>query len=276
MSKIAVILTVHNRVVETQRCLECINNATETLKHTIGVFLVDDASTDGTKEFLAREFPQVIQIAGSGQLYWNGGMHLAWQEAAKQGDYDYYLWLNNDTYLLEDSIEVLLEASAKKQDQAILCGMTVSEETSERTYGGWNFDDKPITHENGWGLCDIINGNCVLVPRFVFEKVGFLDPIFPHSLGDHDYGLRAKKLGIDSYSSEFAIGYCESNPRPPRWCQPKVPLKERVSSLYSPLANSTPIPYFIYIRRHFGIIRAMQNFISIHLRVVFPKLWTRR
>ena len=40
--------------------------------------------------------PDVRLLRGNGQLYWNGGMRRAFGEAMA-ADYDYYLWMNDDT-----------------------------------------------------------------------------------------------------------------------------------------------------------------------------------
>ena len=37
------------------------------------VFVLEDASSDGTSEAIADQFPEVTVLHGDGQLYWNGG-----------------------------------------------------------------------------------------------------------------------------------------------------------------------------------------------------------
>jgi len=39
-------------------------------------------------------------------------MYRAWEEAAKQ-DYNFYLWLNDDSYLFDGALFTLLDNSAK-------------------------------------------------------------------------------------------------------------------------------------------------------------------
>ena len=48
-------------------------------------------------------------------------------------------------------------------------------------------------------VCDAINGNGVLIPQTVAQKIGNLSKKFTHGAGDYDYSLRAKKLGFASY-----------------------------------------------------------------------------
>ena len=43
----------------------------------LDVFVLDDASSDGTSEAVAEQFPEVTVLHGDGELYWNGGMRRA-------------------------------------------------------------------------------------------------------------------------------------------------------------------------------------------------------
>ena len=40
----------------------------------LDLFVLDDASSDGTSEQIAEQFPEATLLHGNGQLYWNGGM----------------------------------------------------------------------------------------------------------------------------------------------------------------------------------------------------------
>ena len=140
------------------------------------------------------------------------------------------------------------------------------------TYGGYS--SAAIIEPSGAPiLCNTFNGNMVLVPKSICDAIGLLDPVFPHAIGDYDYGLRAIKKDYKCFTSSSYTGYCESNPTLPKWCLPQVKLKDRIKSLYSPLGNSHPNYFFIYEHRHFGLGIALKHYITIHLRLVFPKLW---
>jgi GT2 family glycosyltransferase len=237
------------------------------------VFLVDDGSTDGTGLAVKTEFPEVHVIAGNGQLYWNRGMHLAWQSAVAKGKYNFFLWLNDDTLLFPNALQTILKSSKLKDDTALICGTTQSAISNEITYGGKKFDKTRVLPKADIERCDLINGNCLLVPYSVFEKVGMLDPIFPHASGDFDYGLRAKQKGINSFVASKCIGTCEADNGWPKWCLPNYSIYQRIRNLYSPLGSSHPYYFFIFEKRHYGIVHAIKHFLSIHIRLLFPKLW---
>ena len=278
--KIAVLITSHNR---KQKTLQCVSNlykqAGYNTQFSFAVYLVDDASTDGTGEAVKEQFPLVHVIVGTGDLYWNRGMHLAWKKALESNEnYDHFLWLNDDVVLYEDAMQHLLSCGKISNFKSIICGVfETGQHSNIISYGGGNFQGKTYIanslHTERLQSCEIINGNCILVPQSVFEKVGMIDKIFPHALGDHDYSLRAKKMNIISYTTQKIIGNCGKNASLPLWCLSSTPLLKRFEILYSPLGNSHPYYYTIYMYRHFGLFRAFKNFITIHIRVLVPSLW---
>jgi len=273
MIHIAVLLTCYNRKDKTIACLDSLFNCSLPENHNLNVFLVDDGSNDGTSEVVNSRYPDVHIIKGTGSLYWNRGMHLAWTTARKTTDFDYYLWLNDDTILLEQALEELLTCENIRKGQAIICGAISSSVTNKFTYGGRTKNDEEVIPNGKIQNCYTINGNCVLVNKEICFKVGFLDAIFPHAIGDYDYGLRSIKNGFELVTTRFFIGHCERNALLPKWCYNDTPLKERWTSLYSPLGNSHPKYFFIFENKHYGIFQAVKHYMTIHLRVLIPTLW---
>lgn len=223
---LAVLLTCFNRQEKTLNCLRALEKQVCLDSVILSIYVVDDGSTDGTAEAIRTDFPNVHVIQGDGNLFWNGGMRLAFDVASQQG-YDYYLWLNDDTLLYQNAISNLLRAAIeleKKLDSRIVVvGSTQDPTTLEHTYGGINKgkwwqplkfslvlpSDKAIS-------CDTMNGNCVLLPRQVTEIVGNLDPGFDHDLGDYDYGLRARKQQCTLWVVPGYVGTCSANPHSSR------------------------------------------------------------
>jgi len=274
MKQIAVLITCHNRKAKTLRCLESLHlqNGLDS-RYAINVFLVDDASTDGTGDLVNQKFPNVKVVQGDGNLYWNRGMHLAWEKASLTERYDYYLWLNDDIILFTDALNELLDCKEYNIGPTIICGSTCSEIGNSYTYGLSTVGGKRIIPNNNYTCGTLMNGNCVLVSHEIFELIGNLDPIYPHAIGDYDYGLRLIKQGGKLITTTKFIAYCEKNHRLPNWCYAETPLFKRIQSLYSPLGNCHPKYYFVYEFRHYGLATALKHFLSIHLRLLMPSLW---
>ena len=53
--------------------------------------------------------------------------------------------------------------------------------------------------------------NDIRHPNSVASKVGNIDGAFIHSMGDLDYGLRARKLGCSIWTAPSFVGTCSRN-----------------------------------------------------------------
>ena len=271
MSLVAVLLTVFNRKAKTLQCLQNLYAQFPIEGYTVDVYLTDDGCTDGTPETVKEQFPDVNIIHADGNLFWNRGMYRAWSKAAETKDYDFYMWLNDDTFLLPDAISSLLSSAVNKKDSIIVAGIR-SQKAEIVTYSGY-YQGKLLVPNGNLQECDTFNGNCVLIPGIVYQTVGNLDWHFRHAIGDIDYGYRVRKAGFKIYCSQTYLGYCEKNPQLPVWCRPESPFIKRIKNLYSPLGYAEPIPFFRFELRNLGILTALKHFVSIHVRVCFPKLW---
>lgn len=273
MNKIATLITCYNRKEKTLFCLKSLYSSEVSNNVRLDVFLVDDGCTDGTSEAIIKQYPEVHIIAGTGQLFWNRGMYLAWKTAVETNDYDFYLWLNDDTFIYQNTINRLLNDSISLQNKAIICGATCSGK-GKQTYGGWT--QKKLMEPNGYlQLCEFFNGNIVLVPKYVYEKIGNFDYHYSHSLGDLDYGFRAGKNNILMYQLGNYAGICENHEHLETWCNSNYSLKERIQAFKTPLGGC-PAEFFYFQRKHIGLIPAGFHYLTIYLRLIFPWIWINR
>jgi GT2 family glycosyltransferase len=217
---VVAILTCFNRKAMTLACLAALKAAAVHARVKLRAILVDDASTDGTAAAVRETFPWVDVIAGPGSLYWNRGMHLGFARALLQPA-DHYLWLNDDTLLLPDALRRLLDQSQMLQQAVgrpvIVVGAT-SDASGRVSYGGSvahsrlkRFTYRPVWSDREPQVCDVMNGNCVLIPHDLASGVGNLDPVFEHAMGDTDYALRARRAGYRVYVAPGIVGRCSNN-----------------------------------------------------------------
>lgn len=273
MKHIAVLLTVHNRKEKTLRCLHDLFAQEPVDGYAIDIWLTDDGCTDGTAEAIAGHYPEVHIVQGDGNLYWNRGMYTAWQAAATYYDYDFYLWLNDDTFTYPYMLQVLCHAVEDTHSTAIIVGATQDSSHSSITYGGWK--NKTIPAPNGMLTeVDFFNGNIVLIPQSVYHRLGNLDFYFTHSKGDFDYGMRAKKAGIKMYQAGRLLGECDLHERLDKWCDPEIPLAQRWKMLRRP-NGMPPDETFHLEKRHYGLCTACFHYITVHVRCIFPRIWNK-
>lgn len=273
MKTIAILLTVFNRKEKTLECLKRIYQQLNIENLKLEIYLTNDGCTDGTPEAIKKLYPDVNIIEGSGNLYWNRGMYTAWEEASKK-NFDFYLWLNDDTIIYPTSISFAINASLQKENKAIIVGATVSSTDNISTYGGRlkNNSIPSLNNSNDLTPISYFNGNFVLIPRFVFKILGNLDYNFQHSKGDFDYGLRAQKNNIQMYQLNKYIGICDSHPTLDSWCNPQIPLQKRLKLLNRPNAMP-PKETFYFDLKHKNHIIACWHFLTVYLRCFFPRVW---
>lgn len=273
--RIAVILTVHNRKEKTLKCLEALYE--ENCDAELCCYMTDDGCTDGTAEAVSDLFQQVNIVKGDGTLFWNRGMWKAW-EAAEKRDYDFYLWLNDDTILIENAISRLLKAAEETKHKSIIVGSTcASSNDNSLTYGGRGGDKKhtiiaPDT--NRLVECVTFNGNIVLIPRKIFKFVGKNDFFYRHSFGDIDYGLCVYKAGFKTYIAPGFYGFCERNNPIPIFRRKQYSLIKRYKLLYSPLGFN-PFEDFYLNKKYYPLWKCCLWFIKLHINVLFPKDHTK-
>lgn len=275
MKSIAVLLTVFNRKEKTLECLERLYRLLPMDGYQVEVYLTDDGCTDGTPEAVAEKFPQVNVIHGEGDLFWNRGMWTAWDTAAKAKDYDFYLWLNDDTFVYDNMLKVLTEAAKGTNEEAIIVGATESSDHSVITYGGRLKNGSIPNPDGNLVKVDYFNGNIVLIPRAAYKVLGNLDHYFTHSKGDFDYGMRAKKAGFAMYQCGMVLGECDEHPTLDKWCNPEVPLAQRWEMLNRP-NGMPPKETFHLEKRHKGLLTACFHYFTVYARCIFPIFWRNR
>lgn len=222
--RLAAVLTCFNR---RQKTLDCLTSLQRQSGHDAVIipYVVDDGSTDGTGAAVRAEHPEAVVLEGDGQLYWGGGMRLALQRAAAD-DPDHYLWLNDDIELDDRAVAMLLFTARALEQRgefaAIVVGSMRDPDTGIVTYGG-RYRPSRIRRSRFAVLqpdssmptpSETMNGNLVLVPRRVVERVGNIDPGFRQQWGDQDYGLRARAAGCTVWVAPRTLGTCARNPAP--------------------------------------------------------------
>jgi GT2 family glycosyltransferase len=275
---IAVLVACHNRRETTLSCIRRLHEQAGA-DGKIEIFIFDDGSTDGTSDAILAEFKHINLLHGDGNYYWCGGMRMAFA-AALARDFDFYLWLNDDTDLDGEALQRLLDVHksviASSPVGAIVVGSTRDPKSEKLSYGGW----RGLSRYNRLSFakvepdrlkpleCDSMNGNCVLISRAVAQRVGNLDPVFTHGMGDLDYGLRARKRGCRIWIAPGFIGSCKQNTGKGLWSDSSAPLWDRWKRLLGP--KGLPLnEWLTFTRRHAGWLW------PLHWANPYLKFWVR-
>ncbi len=178
--------------------------------------VVDNASTDGSAEAIAEEFPEMDLLAETANHGFAGANNLA----ARRARGEYLLLLNPDTVVLNGAVDRLL-AFARARPEALIWGgrtlygdgslnpascwgrMTLwnlfcrasgltgvfprSELFNSEAYGGWDRGTERAV--------DIVTGCFLMIRRGTWEALGGFDPAFFMYGEEADLCLRARALG---------------------------------------------------------------------------------
>ncbi|MGW1882569.1 glycosyltransferase family 2 protein [Streptomyces sp. NPDC001970] len=258
MTRVVVLIASHNRCETTVRCLRSLigQGGPEV---SVRVVLTDDGCTDGTAHAAREVWPRIHVLQGNGTLFWAKAMALA---ASAAGDYDFLLWLNDDVILDPGALSRLLgtyrSLAATAEGDRIVVGGLRDPHSGTVTYSGVHRlsrlrpvhfatlapTDRPVRAET-------MNGNLVLIPRPVVQRVGQIDPGFSHGLADFDYGLRARRLGCAIWVAAGTLGTCARNSAAGTWTDPALPFLKRMHTMCSP-KGLPPGSWLRFTRRHAG------------------------
>lgn len=261
--RIAVLLTCFNRKEKTR---ECLHSLFKNLP-ACAVYLVDDASTDGTPDMVKKEYPQVHLIHGNGNLFWSRGMYTAWKEAIK-GDYDYYLWLNDDMFLYENFFEELIACEEIGEGKCVVSGLVENLEGTKIIYGGFDERIELVQVSSTPQEIKYMHGNVVLIPKSIVNVVGIIDPYYYHDLGDVDYGLMVREHGYKVLATRKVVGRSDAA----ALCRVRLwnsNIAQRFKRLYSPLGSNPRIAFY-FRRKHYGIVKALVYWIYLHCINILP------
>lgn len=243
---IAILMACHNRKELTVRCINALEQA-KPAGWDLHYYLVDDGSTDGTTSALRNLQVPITIKQGAGDWYWAKSMAQA--EKMANPHHDGVLWINDDIELYPTGL-LALEREMLASPHAILVGQLEHPETKKPTYGGFlKISHHPMRYDKVFAKdklrpIDTFNGNFVYIPRAEHTKIGPIDGKFQHSYADCDYGLRAKRAGVQVFLMPEFVGTCPLNP--PKEFKTKL---DHFKFLWSP--KGSPLRSQIrFFRRH--------------------------
>jgi len=174
---------------------------------TSPVYVVDNGSTDGSPEIVARAHPEVTVISLPANLGFAGGSNVGVARALMDGC-DAVALLNNDTVIDEPFIDPCVRVLDEHPDIGIVGPVIVEAEhpTVVQCRGGriglWtlDFSSKGVGEKferlDQYDAVDYVLGAAMIVRREVLVHTGGLDAeFFPAYVEEADLCFRARRLG---------------------------------------------------------------------------------
>lgn len=190
MMNIFCVIVTYNGMRWIEQCLSSLVQSTYTIKPII----VDNGSTDGTKEYVKMHYPQMTLLAQKSNLGFGQANNAGIRYALLNGA-DYILLLNQDAWIAPDMIEQLLPYM---DDNSLISPLHMNGKGDKIDH---NFCHNALMRskeieqylhdtakgETGRYYTDEINAACWLLPRAILESVGGFNPLFFHYSEDNDY-----------------------------------------------------------------------------------------
>ena len=181
------------------------------------VFVVDNASTDGSAQAVRERFPQVQLVENTE----NAGFARANNQAIRASSGRYMLLLNSDTRVLPKTLRTMVQFMDDRPQVGIASCKVLSADGTFRAAGAdfltlrsefahftglaslvrggrWanrpGYRDFPATREVDW-----VGGACLMIRRETVEQIGLLDENYFMYCEDMDWCYRARQHGWKVY-----------------------------------------------------------------------------
>ena len=197
MDKVLVIIVTYNAHDWIHQCLNSMD------MERYDAFVVDNASTDDTLSILHAEYPKAIVRAMDKNLGFGQANNVGLRYALDNG-YDYVFLLNQDAWLLPDTIEKLIAAQKQHPEYWVLSPlqMNTAQGGVERHFERFCKQSNVDVYSKKIEDVTFINAAIWFMSKQCVEIVGGFDSIFPHYGEDNDYIRRMQywggKIGVDT------------------------------------------------------------------------------
>ncbi len=199
--KIFVIIVTYKGQQWYDRCFSSLRKSTIPLQ----TIVVDNASNDGSAEYIREHFPEIHIIESNENLGFGKGNNLALKYAYEH-DCDYVFLLNQDTWLEDEAaIEKLVKVSQNHPDYGIISPMHMTADGRSLSmmmeYGSNKYTYRIMSDlycgvAKGFYETNYVNAAAWLLPRKTLSVLGGFDPLIFHYGEDDDYLNRARFHGL--------------------------------------------------------------------------------
>lgn len=183
--------------------LECLTSLRRQAGVELQLVVIDNGSTDDSASIIKQACPDVILITTCTNLGFARGFNLGIRYALQAGA-EYVLLLNNDTIAAEDMVTQLILSPFGSREVTAPVIFRYGQPNLIWSAGGninritleidGHHERMPSTGGPPIGR-DFLSGCALLVPRAVFDSVGFFDERFFMYYEDLDFCIRVRRQG---------------------------------------------------------------------------------
>lgn len=232
--KVTIVIPNYNGKHFMEPCLESLQH--QTCKD-FDILIVDNASTDGSLEYMAEHYPSIKVIP----LNKNYGFSRAVNEGIRRAKTPYVILLNNDTTVDKDYVKEMVHAIEKSPKIFSVSSKMIQMYHPELidsagdlyTLMGWGVcrgTGRPITNYTSDDYIFTACAGAAIYRRSAFQKIGYFDESHFAYLEDIDIGYRARIYGYkNAYCSSALVYHVGSGTSGSKYNSFKVKLSARNS-----------------------------------------------
>lgn len=201
---VSIVIPVFNRCDLTERCLEAISNAQNQASYE--VIIIDNASTDGTKELLSAIEGDITVITNRT----NEGFARGCNRGARVAMGEFILFLNNDTEVSDGYLDGLLTCARTNSNAgavgARLCyangrvqhaGIAINEEgVPYHIFQNFEASHPAVTTTR---QMNAVTAACMLISKQTFDLVEGFNIEYRNGFEDVDLCLKLREQGYTNY-----------------------------------------------------------------------------
>jgi GT2 family glycosyltransferase len=192
---------------QAERTISCIHSLQNLRYNNLKIVVVDNASVDDSVNKIRQACPDIHLIRSTENLGYPGGNELALKVALEDYSIDLFWLLNNDTVVLSDTLNCLVQAyqehgsalyggiPVRVSDNGYLLHMRVWENRTFRMLRAVPIDDYYDTLVPRF--VEALSGSHLMVPLSIVRKHGFMDTSFFLYSEDTDYCFRLRQQGVN-------------------------------------------------------------------------------
>lgn len=192
-TEIRCIIVTFNGEQYITRCLNSLKKSVPESK----IIVVDNGSSDKTVKTIDKNYPGIALIRLNKNYGFGWANNMGIELAIKQGA-EYILLLNQDVYVEDDTIQVLVTMAKFNPQYAILSPIHLNGKGLEMDYHFSTYVSRLLISDcyfnNTKDLypCGFVNAATWLISKESIQKIGGFDPLFFHYGEDNDYINRVK------------------------------------------------------------------------------------
>lgn len=243
MDKVFTIIVTYNGMKWLNKCLSSLEES----NYSTSIVIIDNGSTDGSINFIKKNFPEVHIIESKENLGFGKANNQGIAYALKNNA-DFFFLLNQDAYVFPDTIGNLINNFKENPKYGIISPIQLKNNLEVETlflhyirkYPNIQGSYSPLHHyENKVLPIEFTNAALWMISKYCIEKVGGFSPLFYHYGEDIDYTNRIKFHHFKNGVSCNAFGIHD------REIKPKLSVSEYNKKKQHP--GPWPLKYYIIL-----------------------------